>query len=205
MITRITGHLVRVLDDEVRLAAGSFEYQVLVPEFVRRQLQTRAGNEVTLHTTQYLEGNQAGSRFVPRLIGFMTERDLAFFDLFCTVDKVGVRKALKALNRPVSDIADAIHRQDVKWLTTLPGVGPSTAKEMLHALKDEIGPFVETPMTQAVAVDPAVSRVIEDAYQALLSLGHTPSEARGRLDAALEGGRSFRTVEDLLVAVYNRG
>jgi Holliday junction DNA helicase RuvA len=193
------------LDDEVRLAAGSFEYQVLVPEFVRRQLQTRAGNEVTLHTTQYLEGNQAGSRFVPRLIGFMTERDLAFFDLFCTVDKVGVRKALKALNRPVSDIADAIHRQDVKWLTTLPGVGPSTAKEMLHALKDEIGPFVETPMTQAVAVDPAVSRVIEDAYQALLSLGHTPSEARGRLDAALEGGRSFRTVEDLLVAVYNRG
>jgi Holliday junction DNA helicase RuvA len=205
MITRITGHLVRVLDDEVRLAAGSFEYQVLVPEFVRRQLQTRAGNEITLHTTQYLEGNQAASRFIPRLIGFLSERDLAFFDLFCTVDKVGVRKALKALNRPVSDIADAIHRQDVKWLTTLPGVGPSTAKEMLHALKDEIGPFVETPMSQAATVDPAVSRVIEDAYQALLSLGHTPSEARARLDAALEGGRSFRTVEDLLVAVYNRG
>src|SRR5437762_2582241 len=39
MITKITGSLVRVLDDEVRLLAGPFEYQVLVPEFVRRRLQ----------------------------------------------------------------------------------------------------------------------------------------------------------------------
>lgn len=205
MITRITGHLVRVLDDEVRLAAGSFEYQVLVPEFVRRQLQNRAGNEVTLHTSQYLEGNQSATRFVPRLIGFLTERDLAFFDLFCTVDKVGVRKALKALNRPVSDIADAIHRQDAKWLTTLPGIGPSTAKEMLHTLRDEIASFVETPASVAAAADPAAGRIIEDAYQALVSLGHSPTDARARLDGALDGGKSYRTVEELLLAVYNRG
>jgi Holliday junction DNA helicase RuvA len=205
MITRITGGLVRVLDEDVRIAAGSFEYQVLVPEFVRRQLQSRLGDEITLHTTQYLEGNAAASRFVPRLIGFLSERDLAFFDLFCTVDKVGVRKALKALNRPVSDIADAIHREDMKWLTTLPGVGPSTAKEMLHTLKDRISPFVETPATKAAAIDPAAGRVIEDAYQALLSLGCSPTEARSRIDAALEGGKSFRTVEEMLVAIYNRG
>src|SRR5207244_6430604 len=113
-------------------------------------------------------GNAAASAFSPRLIAISTERDLAFFDLFCTVDKVGARKALKALNRPVSDIAAAIHRQDVKWLTTLPGVGPSTAKEMLHTLKDEIGPFVETPATVAATVDPAAGRVIEAAYQALI-------------------------------------
>jgi Holliday junction DNA helicase RuvA len=204
MITRITGGLVRVLDEEVRLAAGSFEYQVLVPEFVRRQLQSRIGDELTLHTTQYLEGNQAATRFVPRLIGFLTERDLAFFDLFCTVDKVGVRKALKALNRPVSDIADAIHRQDVKWLTTLPGVGPSTAKEMLHTLKDKIAQYVETPATQVAAADPAAGRVIEDAYQALLTLGCTPTEARSRLDTALESGRTYSDVESLLTAIYSR-
>jgi Holliday junction DNA helicase RuvA len=205
MITRMTGHLVRVLDEEVRLAAGSFEYQVLVPEFVRRQLQNRQGDEITLHTTQYFEGNQAATRFVPRLIGFLSERDLAFFDLFCTVDKVGVRKALKALNRPVTDIADAVHREDVKWLTTLPGIGPTTAKEMLHTLKEKIGHFVDTPATKAVAADPAAGRVIEDAYQALMSLGCTPSEARSRLDTALERGKSYRTVEELLVAIYNRG
>ena len=35
MITSITGALTRVLDEEVRLQAGAFEYAVLVPEVVR--------------------------------------------------------------------------------------------------------------------------------------------------------------------------
>src|SRR5271170_4019861 len=100
MITAITGALTRVLDDDVRLQTGPFEYSVLVPEFVRRNLQTRLGEELTLHTMQYLEGSQMSNRMVPRLVGFTTEVDLAFFDLLCTVDKVGVKKALKALARP---------------------------------------------------------------------------------------------------------
>ena len=49
MITAVTGVLARVLDEEVRLQAGPFEYAVLVPEFVRRQLQTRLGEEVSAH------------------------------------------------------------------------------------------------------------------------------------------------------------
>jgi Holliday junction DNA helicase RuvA len=39
MITKVAGVLNRVLDEEVRLQVGALEYQVLVPEFVRRQLQ----------------------------------------------------------------------------------------------------------------------------------------------------------------------
>ena len=121
MITRITGVLNRVLDEELRLQLGPLEYQVLVPEFVRRQIQGRVGLEVTLHTSDYMDGNPMQGRVVPRLIGFLSEAELDFFDLFCTVDKVGVRKAMKALVRPIREIADAIQRQDPKWLTTLPG------------------------------------------------------------------------------------
>src|ERR1700732_2715797 len=123
MITKITGVLNRVHDEGVRLQVGPLEYEVLTPEFVRRALQTRAGQEITLHTSHYLDGNPMQGRVVPRLIGFATEAELDFFDLFCTVDKVGTRKALKALVRPVKEIADAIQRQDAKGLRTLPGVG----------------------------------------------------------------------------------
>ena len=56
MITKMTGILNRVLDDEARLQVGPFEYQVLVPEAVRRQIQTRTGAEITFHITEYLEG-----------------------------------------------------------------------------------------------------------------------------------------------------
>ena len=82
MITRITGIINRVLDEEVRLQVGPIEHQVLVPEFVRRILQHRHGEEVTLHTSEYIEGNPAQSKFVPRLIGFLHEIELDFFELF---------------------------------------------------------------------------------------------------------------------------
>src|SRR5215468_6679080 len=138
MITRITGVLNRVLDEEVRLQAGPLEYQVLVPEFVRRSLQGALGREVTLHTSHYLDGNPMQGRVVPRLIGFTSEAELDFFELFCTVDKVGTRKALKAMVRPVKEIADAIQRQDSKWLTTLPGVGAATAEQIIATLRRKV-------------------------------------------------------------------
>src|ERR687886_704498 len=138
MITKITGVVNRVLDEEVRLQVGPLEYQVLVPEFVRRQVQGWLGQELTLHTSEYLDGNPMQGKVVPRLIGFLHEAELEFFELFCTVDKVGVRKALKALVRPVKEIADAIQRQDAKWLTMLPGVGAATAEQIIATLRRKV-------------------------------------------------------------------
>src|SRR5947209_3685599 len=138
MITKIAGVLNRVLDEEVRLQVGACEYQVLVPEFVRRGLQDKLGQEVALHTSEYLEGNPMQGKMIPRLIGFAAEAELEFFELFCTVDKVGIRKAMKALMRPVREIADAIQRQDPKWLTALPGIGPATAEQIVATLRRKV-------------------------------------------------------------------
>jgi Holliday junction DNA helicase RuvA len=210
MITKITGTLNRVLDEEVRLQAGPFEYAVLVPEFVRRAVQGRVGQELTLHTCHYLDGNPMQGRVVPRLIGFAQEAELDFFDLFCTVDKVGTRKALKALVRPVKEIADAIQRQDAKWLTTLPGVGAATAEQIIATLRRKVTKFalMTTPAANGEVPAPGAvmdGNVIEDAYQALMSVGHSPVEARNRLDQVLAGGRSYKTVEEVLREIYKQG
>ena len=208
MITAITGALNRVLDEEVRLQAGPFEYAVLVPEFVRRQLQTRLGEELTLHTMQYLEGNQMSNRMVPRLVGFAAEDDLAFFELLCTVDKVGVKKALKALARPPREVADAIQREDVKWLSTLPGFGKATAETVMTALKRKVTKFALAARRRRTA--PAAA-------------GHGRDGDRGRLSGAAErrpqsrrtpgsgstrcwpAARCSRRVEELLTAIYSKG
>src|SRR5271165_2837173 len=172
MITKITGLVNRVLDDEVRLQVGALEYAVLVPEFVRRQVQARIGREITLHTCHYFDGNPMQGRVVPRLIGFLSEAELDFFELFCTVDKVGVRKAIKALIRPIRDIADAIQRQDAKWLTTLPGVGAATAEQIVATLRRKVtkfalmAPAARTPEGGA-EMPPLDGNLLEDAYQAL--------------------------------------
>src|SRR5947207_12976276 len=211
MITKITGTLNRVLDEEVRLQVGPMEYQVLVPDFVRRQLQDRHGLEITLHTDEYFDGNPMQGRVVPRLIGFVTEAELEFFELFCTVDKVGVRKAIKALVRPIREIADAIQRQDAKWLTTLPGVGAATAEQIVATLRRKVTKFALMPAavpaaeggpTPTVVVD---GNVLEDAYQALMSVGHSTAEARDRLDKILSGGRSYKSVEEILLDITTSG
>lgn len=207
MITKLAGVLNRVLDEEVRLQVGPIEYQVLVPEFVRRQLHSQIGKEITLSTTQYLEGSQMSNRMVPRLVGFPGEVELEFFELFCTVDKIGVRKALKALNRPIQEIADAIQRNDAKWLTTLPGVGPTSAKQVIATLNQKVTKFALMPHLHVEGDDAAprtavASNIIEDAYQALLSVGHGPVEARARLDQVLSAGKKFGSAEDVLLAVY---
>jgi holliday junction DNA helicase RuvA len=211
MITKIAGVLNRVLDEGVRLQVGPIEYEVLTPEFVRRALQTRVGQEIALHTSHYLDGNPMQGRVVPRLIGFATEAELDFFDLFCTVDKVGTRKALKALVRPVKEIADAIQRQDAKWLTTLPGVGAATAEQIIATLRRKVTKYALMPAQALAGADPnaappasADGSVYEDAYQALMSIGHTPMEARNRLDKVLVGGRSFKSVEEVLLEIYKQ-
>jgi Holliday junction DNA helicase RuvA len=205
----MTGVLNRVLDEEVRVQVGALEYQVLVPEFVRRQLQTKTGQEITLHTSEYLDGNPMQGRVVPRLIGFNGEAELDFFELFCTVDKVGTKKALKALMRPVKEIADAIQRQDAKWLTTLPGIGAATAEQIVATLRRKVTRYAllapPSDSSEAAATAHAIQGdVLEDAYRALLSVGHSPSEARDRLDKVLAEGRTYKTVEDILLAVYNQ-
>jgi Holliday junction DNA helicase RuvA len=232
MITKLTGLLTRVLDDEVRVQIGPIEYQVLVSEAVRRQIQMRVGQEVTFHVTEYLEGNSGGNRFVPRRIGFNTEAELEFFDLFCTVEKIGVKKALKAMARPVKEIADAISRQDARWLSTLPGIGATTAEQIVTTLKRKVTRFAmmnapaapepapaedkpkangkkkatePAPQPEAV-VAVADGQVIEDVYQALMSLGHNPLEARSRLDDLLSSGKPFKNLQDALALIYgNKG
>ncbi len=210
MITRISGTLTRVLDEEVRLQVGGLEYQVLVPEFVRRNVQGKLGQDVTLSTIHFFEGNPMQGRVVPRLVGFLSETELEFFDLFCTVDKVGTRKALKALVRPIREIANAIQRQDSKWLTTLPGVGSATAEQMIASLKRKVTRYAlgseavngedGAPVPSAVVS----GNVVEDAYQALMSLGHSPVEARAWLDRVLTGGRTFDSTEEILTEIYKQ-
>lgn len=203
MITKLTGILNRVFDEEARVQVGPIEYQVLVPEFVRRQLQSRVGQELSLATMQYFEGNMNTGKMIPRLVGFLAEAELEFFELICTVEKIGVRKALKALTRPIKEIADAISRQDAKWLTTLPGIGPASADQVIATLRRKVTKFALMPTVTVDGTTPiAAADVIEDAYRALLTVGLNPAEARDRLDAVLAGGKSYKNVEDILMAIY---
>jgi Holliday junction DNA helicase RuvA len=182
----------------------------MVPEFVRRQVQTRCGEEVTFQITEYLEATQMSSRMIPRRIGFLHEIELEFFDLFCTVDKIGVKKALKAMGRPIKEIADAIQRQDVKWLTTLPGIGKTSAEQIIATLRSKVTKFALMGAPREAtdadgAAKPAMDMaVFDDAYAALLALGLSPVDARQRLDQVVRSGKEFKAAADVINAVFKK-
>ncbi|MBT7728424.1 MAG: Holliday junction DNA helicase RuvA, partial [Planctomycetaceae bacterium] len=119
MIRKISGSLERVEPTAIELAVGNIVHEVLVPEMVRRQLQPKLGKDVSLYTLEYLEGNPTRGNLVPRIVGFLSEVEREFFELFCEVDGVGVRKALRAMVRPVGEVATAIEEQDTSALSKL--------------------------------------------------------------------------------------
>lgn len=205
MITRITGRLTRLGDGDAAIAAGAFEYEVYVPEFVRSQLQSMIDQEVSLRTIEYIEGNpQKGGRMVPRMVGFLHEAEREFFELICQVDGVGVKKALQAMVRPVREVAEAIEEQDVKFLSTLPGVGPAVAERIIAKLRRKMARFAlliegGTPGTKRADRD-----VLNEGYEALVALGHAPSEARDKIEQAVQAHGKFKSVEELLQEIYRQ-
>jgi Holliday junction DNA helicase RuvA len=192
------------MEDCATLEVPPFEYEVLISEFTRRQLQSHVGEAVTLHTIHYIDGNpQKGGRMTPRLIGFNSEIEREFFEQFCSVDGVGVKKALRAMVRPVEDIAKAIEEQDFKGVSTLPGIGAAMSERIIAKLRRKMGKYALLVSQGLASVDPSERNVMDDTYQILCSLGHSELEARKMIDGVLKTKRKFKDVEEMLQAVYD--
>lgn len=204
MITKITGKLLHVGEEELTLGIEAFEYEVRIPEFARRQLQHRLGEQVSLHTLEYFEGNPMQGRMTPRLIGFMSEVEREFFELFCSVDGVGVKKALRAMVRPVREVATAIEEQDDKSLSGLPGVGPALAERIIAKLRRKVPKFALMVAHEEAAASDVERSVVDETFEVLRQLGHTESDARKLLDTALAAKKKYPDVQTLLQAIYQQ-
>jgi holliday junction DNA helicase RuvA len=212
VLTKVRGILQTVADESLTLAIDPFEIEVLIPEHTRRQVQSKVGEPITLHTILYIEGGSMVSRLLPRLVGFTSAIDREFFEIFCSVDGVGARKALRAMVRPVRELARSIQDQDVKVLSTFPGIGEATAERIVAKLRRKVGKFALIVTTEsaagAVAGDSngapenAEPDVIRDTYSALLSVGHSESDARQAIDRVLAGKKKFKSVADMIEAIY---
>ena len=104
MISRIEGDLRGVEEGAVELACGSLTYTLMVPAADVERLAGLVGDRVGFHTLQYLESHGQGSSFLPRLLGFASAEQRAFFELLTTVKGLGMRKALRAMRLPYQSV-----------------------------------------------------------------------------------------------------
>lgn len=202
MITRISGTLERVEPTAVEIAVGPVVHEVLVTELVRRSLQQKLGQGVVLHTLEYLEGNPTRGNLVPRLVGFLSEVEREFFELICEVDGVGVRKALRAIIRPVGEIAAAIEEQDAKSLSGLPGIGAATAERMIAKLRRRMPKFALLVAREAPGEVGGAADVLVETFDVLRSLGHSDADARRLVDALRAEKKKPKDVQEALESIY---
>ena len=204
MISRICGKIVEKGDNYLVLDTGGICYEVFLPATVMQRLDENidANNTVSLRTFHYLQSEP--SKSTPILIGFLNDIERDFFEIFITVSGIGPRAALRALNKPISQIAQAIDEGDLVFLKSLPGIGEQRAKEIVAKLSNKVGKFGLIQDDKIKQVGQKVQDIEEEVLAVLMQLGYKKPEASLMIKKALEISPGIQTTEELLNVVYKQ-
>lgn len=216
MIARIEGVLESIEDGAAMLRVGEgFVYEVLISAYTASRLGASIGRRVTFHTLHYLEGQNQGSSFLPRLAGFLTADDQRFFELFTTTKGIGNRRAMRAMTLPIDRIAAAIADRDVAVLRSLPEIGPRTAETIIATLHGKVDPFISAAAyadkadpdnaSAASSATSAPARALaREALEVLLQLGENRTQALTWIDQVLRDAGDDRPVDvqEIVARVY---
>jgi len=205
MIAKIAGKLVEKKDHALVVNVHGLFYEIIVPSSVLQRIDdTKDENgDVHLITYHYFQINQASG--LPVLIGFINEIEKEFFQQFIKVSGIGPKAAVKALDKPISEITRAIDQADAKYLQTLPGIGAQRAKEIVAKLQGKVGRFglIRDNGTISVAKTKS-SDWQEEALSVLTQLQYKKLEAEKMIEEALDRGENIKTAEDLLNEIYKQ-
>ena len=128
------------------------------------------GDEVVIYS--YFQVREDGVA----LFGFYSKEEKAMFLNLITVNGVGPKMAIGILSgSSLSDLGNAILREDVSFISKIKGCGKKTAERIVLDLKDKIDAFgIVKAQSNASSADVGV---INEAVEVLVSLGTTKNQA----------------------------
>lgn len=202
MISYLEGRLMGASDDRVTLLVGGVGYEILIPAYGMPELKAsaRAGENIGIHVSF----NQTERQPKPVLVGFKSALDKEFFELFISVEDIGPSAAIKAMTRPVREIARHIEAKDVKALRQLKGIGERKAEKIIATLKGKVAKFALIPEAEALEGAPAEAEDFRREVENVLvsQLGHKAPEARKLIDEAIKRNPAISSSEELFEEVY---
>ncbi|OGH89456.1 MAG: Holliday junction DNA helicase RuvA [Candidatus Magasanikbacteria bacterium RIFOXYC2_FULL_40_16] len=166
MISFIKGTIHSVDKDNVVVqTTGGVGYKIFLSKNI--VLKYLSGQEASFFT--YLKVSDSALD----LYGFENTEQKEFFELLLSVSGVGPKSAMNILNLgSIDDIKGAIARQDVKYLTTVQGMGQKTAERLVVELKNKIGKM------ENMAEITGDSQILADVIDGLASMGYGKEEAK---------------------------
>ncbi|UCG35316.1 MAG: hypothetical protein JSW17_00520 [Candidatus Omnitrophota bacterium] len=201
MISRIKGNLIKKDDNRVLVDVGGIFYEVNIPRTVAGRICEDEGSPLELIIYHYLHMDK--SKGVPVLIGFIDELEKDFFERFISVSGIGPKAALRAFDKPVSSIAQAIEEGNINFLKTLAGIGQQKAKHIVAALQGKVGRFALLKGEEC-NYEPAKKEITQEAKQILKRLQYSAKEIEEMITKALKTKPEAESTEDLLNEIYRQ-
>ncbi|WP_300667419.1 Holliday junction branch migration protein RuvA [Desulfoluna sp.] len=202
MIGYLQGRLLKREEEKILLLVGGVGYEILLPASVMASIAHCETGEELSFSIYY---HQTERQPKPTLIGFHTEEEKEFFQLFISVEDIGPMKAVKAMGLPIEEIAAAIEGSDLKSLMKLPGIGKRTAQKIIATLEGKTARFaLEGPSPTGTPAPPQVAFVDQVIDVLTHQLGHKSSDAKILVAEAMARNSSIKGPEELLDEVYRK-
>jgi Holliday junction DNA helicase RuvA len=164
MIGRLSGILLEKNPPQLIVDCNGVGYEVGVPMSTFYNLPG-LGEKVVLLT--YLAVREDAQL----LYGFGTAEERNVFKQLIKISGIGARTALSILSgMSVSDLSNAVTRQEAGRLTKIPGIGKKTAERLLLELKGKLGADLGDGGT-------VMNDATSDILNALAALGYSDKEA----------------------------
>lgn len=200
MFAYIKGTLEMKMTDYVVIDVGGLGYKIYMSSIGMEKLGS-IGEKVKVYTYYRVREDDVS------IYGFNSNEELRMFELLLSVSGVGAKTALSmlAVCTP-SEFVLAIVSEDINVLTSIPGIGPKSAKRIILELKDKIkkeeqiqeltraskGIQISTKVQEAIQKD----NVISEAVAALQVLGYNRKEIEKSFETIID--KENMTTEDLI-------
>jgi len=118
------------------------------------------------------------------LFGFLDDDEKSVFEMLQTASGVGPKlaQAMLAVHSPDA-LRRAVTTDDVRTLTTVPGIGQKGAQRIILELKDRIGGPVGSSRARTTGAPAAVSSWRDQVHAGLVGLGWSAKEADRAVEA----------------------
>ena len=176
MIARLEGLLAYKGTDQIVIDVQGVGYAVHTPLTTYYELGD-VGTAVRLHIYTHV------SDVALALYGFHTLDEKRFFTALIQISGIGPRLAVTILSGlPVEELIDAVGREDLARLSSIPGVGKKTAERMTLELKDRIADLLADTETEASSSAGGLQR---DLVSALVNLGYPKAKSEKAVSEAM--------------------
>lgn len=169
MIAYIRGKLSFISEETVTLDVGGIGYEIFCANPYK--FQSKLDTDILIHTYQHVREDAI------ILFGFQTEDEKYLFTKLISVSGIGPKSGLAILaGAEPNEFIAAVEQENEKFLTTFPGVGKKTARQIILDLKGKLSGLLILGDGTAGEQSTIEFAALQETEEALQALGYGTKE-----------------------------